>query len=205
MDETLPAEPGRRERKRQQLQDHLAQTAWALFEADGFEAVTMERIADAADISKVTLYKHFPLKEAFLPYLFHQELAAAWPAIRSELAAVPPGRPRLERFFALQAEWCERRRPYLLAYVRQRLTDKRDPAKAGEGRSGMDRMFAEMIAEGQEAGLFRRDQTPALLAHYLQFAHLAAMLRWLTQPGVALADALQQMLDLICDGMGSPR
>jgi len=205
MDKTPSTEPGRRERKRQRLQDHLARTAWALFEADGFEAVTMERIADAADISKVTLYKHFPVKEAFLPYLFHQELADAWPRIGADLARVPPGRPRLERFFALQAEWCERRRPYLLAYVRQRLTAKRDPAGAGEERSGMDRMFAEMIAQGQEAGVFRRDLAPTLLAHYLQFAHLAAMLRWLTQPDVALADALQQMLDLICDGMGSRR
>ena len=36
---------GRRERKRLQQLDHLADTAWALFEAEGYEAVTMERIA----------------------------------------------------------------------------------------------------------------------------------------------------------------
>ena len=41
-------QPGRRERKRTQQLDHFATTAWSLFEAEGYEAVTMERIADVA-------------------------------------------------------------------------------------------------------------------------------------------------------------
>ena len=44
----ISTEPGRRERKRLQQLDHLADTAWALFEAEGYEAVTMERIAAEA-------------------------------------------------------------------------------------------------------------------------------------------------------------
>jgi AcrR family transcriptional regulator len=55
-------EIGRRERKRLQLLDFLADTAWGLFESEGFAAVTMERIADVADVAKGTLYKHFPVK-----------------------------------------------------------------------------------------------------------------------------------------------
>ena len=86
-------EQGRRERKRLQQQDHLADTAWALFEAEGFAAVTMERIAELADVSKVTLYRHFPVKEALLRHIFHRELRESWPLIQEELDRVSPGIP----------------------------------------------------------------------------------------------------------------
>jgi hypothetical protein len=59
----ISTELGRRERKRLQQLDHLADTAWTLFEAEGYEAVTMERIAAEADVAKATLYKHFPAKD----------------------------------------------------------------------------------------------------------------------------------------------
>lgn len=194
------AEPGRRERKRQQQLDHIADTAWALFEAEGFAAVTMERIADAADVSKVTLYRHFPVKEALLRHTFHRELRAAWPAIQPELARVAPGRARLARFLELQAAWCDSRRTFLLPYVRFRLGDQRMPA-AGRERSGMDAIFAELIAQGQAVGEFRNDLPATLLAMYFQFAHLATMLRCLSDERLSLAAEFATMLDLACNGL----
>ncbi|WP_211371028.1 TetR/AcrR family transcriptional regulator [Dechloromonas hortensis] len=201
MPQTGDEPPGRRERKRQQQLDHIADTAWALFEAEGFEAVTMERIAEAADLSKVTLYRHFPVKEALLRHVFHRELRAAWPDIQPELAWAAPGRARLARFLELQAAWCESRRAFLLPYTRFRLSDSRLPAE-GRERSGMEAIFSELIAQGQAAGEFRADLPVALLAMHLQFAHLATLLRCLTDDRLALADELATMLDLVCNGMG---
>lgn len=197
-----PLEPGRRERKRQQQLDHLADTAWRLFEADGFEAVTMERIAEAADVSKVTLYRHFPVKEALLRHVFHGELREAWPAIRPELARVAAGRARLARFLELQAAWCESRRTFLLPYVRYRLADHRLPAE-GRERSGMDLIFAELIAQGQATGEFRADLPAPLLVMHFQFAHLATMLRCLSDERLSLAAEFATMLDLVCNGLGA--
>lgn len=196
------SDPGRRERKRQQQLEHLADTAWALFEAEGFDTVTMERIAEAADVSKVTLYRHFPVKEALLSHIFHRELREAWPAIQPELARHAPGRARLARFLALQAAWCESRRAYLLAYTRFRLGDMR-PSGDRRERSGMDRIFAELIAQGQAVGEFRSDLPAPLLAMHLQFAHLATLLRCLVDERLSLADELAMMLDLVCNGMGA--
>ncbi len=197
-------QPGRRERKRTQQLDHLAATAWALFESDGYETVTMERIADVADVSKVTLYRHFPVKEALLRHVFHGELRTAWPAIQDELARLAPGRARLGRFLELQAAWCESRRAYLLPYVHFRLTDTRLPGE-GRERSGMDRIFAELVAQGQTAGEFRADLPLELLVMHLQFAHLGTLLRWLTEDGLVLREELARMLDLVVNGMGAPQ
>ena len=51
----IPIEAGRRERKRNQTLDHLAATAFSLFEQHGYDAVTMEQIAAQADVSKGTV------------------------------------------------------------------------------------------------------------------------------------------------------
>lgn len=200
-DETV-MDPGRRERKRRQQKDHLADTAWAMFEAEGFDAVTMERIAEAADVSKVTLYKHFPVKEALLSHVFHRELREAWPAIQPELARAAPGRARLRRFLELQAAWCESRRTFLLPYVRFRLADLSVSGERRE-RSGMDRIFSELIAQGQAAGEFRADRPAEVLATYFQFAHLATMLRCLADENLSLVGEFAGMLELILDGIGA--
>lgn len=198
---TAGAESGRRARKRQQLLDHIADTAWALFDAEGFDAVTMERVAETADVSKVTLYRHFPVKEALLRHVFHRDLRQAFPAMQAELARAAPGRARIARFLELQAVWCEEHRPFLLPYTRYRLGDMRLPAE-GRERSGMDVIFSELIAQGQAAGDLRNDQPAPLLAMYFQFAHLATLLRCLVDERLSLRDEFARMLDLLCNGVG---
>lgn len=195
-------EPGRRERKRQQQLDRIADIAWDLFTGAGFDAVTMERIAEAADVSKVTLYRYFPAKEALLRHVFHRDLRQAFPAMQAELARSAPGRARIARFLELQAVWCEEHRPFLLPYTRYRLADMRLPAE-GRERSGMDVIFGELIAQGQAAGDLRTDQPAPLLAMYFQFAHLATLLRCLVDERLSLRDEFARMLDLLCNGVGA--
>ncbi|WP_026422641.1 TetR/AcrR family transcriptional regulator [Actinokineospora inagensis] len=53
-------EPGRRERKKAATRQALADAALRLFLARGYDAVGVREIADAADVSVTTLFKHFP-------------------------------------------------------------------------------------------------------------------------------------------------
>ena len=194
--------PGRRERKRQQTLDHLANTAWKLFEALGFDAVTMERIAEDADVAKGTLYKHFPVKEALLRHIFHRELADALPAIFQEIAGLPTVEAQLHAFLARNAEWSEQHRAYLLPYVRFRLSEAH--VKAIEQRSGLDQVFSNLIRQGQANGEFRMDYAPELLANYLEFLYLAVLLRWLLDEGDSLAVEFERMLNVFLQGLRKP-
>ena len=200
MIEIDPVEPGRRERKRLQQLDHLADTAWALFEAEGYEQVTMERIAQIADVAKGTLYKHFPVKEALLRHRFHRELREGEAEGRRLRAAEPAGPARLRRFMAASADWSERNRRYLPAYLQFRLGEPRRDGAAVE-RSGLDPIFAELIADGQAAGAFRQDIAPAALAVYLEFLYLAALLRWLGGAAESLPAEMNKMLSVFLEGL----
>ncbi len=60
------ATPGRRARKKAATRQALADEALELFFERGFDAVGVKEIADAADVSVATLFKHFPNKESLV-------------------------------------------------------------------------------------------------------------------------------------------
>ncbi len=57
---------GLRERKRHRTMRHIQAVALELFEAHGFDAVTVERIADASEVSASSVYRYFGTKEGIV-------------------------------------------------------------------------------------------------------------------------------------------
>jgi AcrR family transcriptional regulator len=196
------SEQGRRERKRQQTLDHITDTAWALFEEQGFDAVTMEAIAEAADVAKGTLYKYFPVKEALLRHRFHRELAEGIPILFKELAVLPSTAGRLRAFLGRSADWSTQHRGYLGPYLRLRASEMGVPYHLdAPTRSGLETIFNAFIREGQASGEFRSDLDTSAATHYLEFLYLAAMMRWLNGAEEDLHREFDTMLDFFLRGM----
>lgn len=61
--ESAVAIEGRRERKRRETRARITEAAMQLFQERGFSAVTIDEIAERADISKPTFFNYFPAKE----------------------------------------------------------------------------------------------------------------------------------------------
>ncbi|MGG8407756.1 TetR/AcrR family transcriptional regulator [Streptomyces sp. 12297] len=61
-----PAPMGRRERKKAATRQAIADAALRLFLERGYDDVGIREIAEAADVSTTTLFKHFPVKEALV-------------------------------------------------------------------------------------------------------------------------------------------
>ena len=55
--------PGRRTRKRFATRQGVSNAATLLFFERGFDHVTVDEIADAADVGRMTVFNHFPRKE----------------------------------------------------------------------------------------------------------------------------------------------
>jgi AcrR family transcriptional regulator len=86
---TDPAPTGRRERKKQRTREALVDAAFALFADKGFEATTVEEIADLVDVSSRTFFRYFSSKEDVV-LTFQEEQFAA---VTTALAARPPDEP----------------------------------------------------------------------------------------------------------------
>jgi AcrR family transcriptional regulator len=57
---------GLRARKKRQTREAIAQAAAQLFARDGFDSVTVDDVARAADVSRQTVFNYFPSKEQML-------------------------------------------------------------------------------------------------------------------------------------------
>ncbi|MFI1383198.1 TetR/AcrR family transcriptional regulator [Embleya sp. NPDC020886] len=63
---TVPAPPGRRERKKAATRQKIADTALRLFLERGYDAVGIREVAAEADVAVTTLFAHFASKEALV-------------------------------------------------------------------------------------------------------------------------------------------
>ncbi|MFC4007773.1 TetR/AcrR family transcriptional regulator [Nonomuraea purpurea] len=72
---------GLREQKKERTRQRISEVALRLFDERGYEAVTVNEIAEAAGVAKVTLFNYFPTKDCLV-----------LDAVKDDTAAVVAGR-----------------------------------------------------------------------------------------------------------------
>jgi AcrR family transcriptional regulator len=193
-------------RKRSRTRDHLARTAYRLFEARGYEAVTMEEIAVAADVAKGTLYNHFELKEALLAHAIHLQLANDLEALRELILSEKTFATRLKVLLLASARWCEDHRGYLAPFVRFQVSQA-TAATSRESNSdnGMIALYEVLIAQAQTDGEVRTDLTASHLAMMLHYLYFCALMRWLEMPDLSLGEEFAAVIVVFLQGARIPR
>lgn len=92
---------GLRERRKQEARQAISRAAMALFEARGFDEVTISQVADAAGVSKMTVTNYFPRKED----LVFDRAEASIRSLADAAAARAPGESLLT---AIRRDYAER-------------------------------------------------------------------------------------------------
>lgn len=201
---TEAGEPGRRARKRAQMRELLVDTAARLFERQGYEAVTMEGIAAEADVAKRTLYNHFPTKEAILARWLDARLAQDLAHLQASLARRRTFASRAGCILDASAEWCTAHPEHLMAYLRYRFTSLGEaPGQEDIEDGGIVALWERLIAAAQDAGELDAAFAPAQLATWFHHLYLAALLRWLTVPGLSLRREFSDAARLFIGGAGA--
>lgn len=88
---TPPAAPTLRERRRAETQQAIQAHALRLFGEHGYDATTVHEVAEAAGVSHMTLYRHFPTKEDLVL------VDRIGPLIADRIAAGPTDAPLVDR------------------------------------------------------------------------------------------------------------
>jgi len=199
MEETL----SRRERKKQETRLQLIKAALRLFREHGYDATTVEQIADAADVAKGTFFNYFKTKEAILPTLIEWRLQALQDALAPEQGA--PASPvariklalRLVADDPLLSDHALARR--MFALVQRRHSD----AQFGQP---LVQLFAEQVRQAQDAGEIRAKLDTVYLACVICALFFQQMMIWHRGYRPApLPEALDAAVDLLLDGIAGPK
>ena len=192
-------ELGRRERKKQETRRALIEAAYRLASERGPDGVTVEEIADAADVSVRTFFNYFPGKEDAMVGMDPTVLDTVAVAVRER----PTDEPPLEvlRYvlappgadMTRMADWWTRRIELLRAH----------PSLVARHLAGMallERRLTEAIVE--RTGADDDDLYPAVVVAAAVAAFRLTLSRW--DGTHALQTDLNRAFDLLAGGLGLP-
>lgn len=193
-----PAE-GRRARKRQESRERLYAAAIALFLDDGFDATTVEQIANRADVARTTAFNYFPQKTAYLEEWGSRRRHR----VRTRLELDAPGEG------SAAAHLCRYLQEMALVNTEARLETQAlmEPSiRMGQALFAptLDVDLAAVVHRGQQSGEFRDDVAADQVGVVLAATYFSTVLHW-TAAGPSpfdLEDRLQQTLDLLLRGLG---
>lgn len=195
-----PAEPAPTPRVDAELLD----AARRALERHGLARTTLERIAEEAGLSRVTLYRRGLTREAILAALADGILESYREALWPALTARGTGAERLRHALGALCEVAERRLGLLLALgerVGAALESGGDSADLG-GSSftlPLERLLRDGAADGSLREVDARETAPALLNVALwTYVHLRAGSRW------SARRARRVTLDLALRGVAVP-
>jgi AcrR family transcriptional regulator len=187
---------GLRERKKRRTRQLIADEAFALFDAQGFQDTTLRQIADAAEVSPRTVSAYFPVKEE-LVFSEHEEV---FDDLERRLAERGPEVTAADTLRAWLVALLEERGPQARRSRRVRELVESDPALRTYERGLQER--AERIvaaAVAADLGLPEDDLVP----HMVGAATIATLdaLGHRLKEGDA-ADFEAEALSVIDDAMG---
>ena len=134
----------------------IARAASALLEAEGAGAVTMRRVAAAADITAMAVYRHYADRDALLNALANE----GFEGLTKMLDAVRlcgDFESRVKQVLDTNLDFAlGRPRLFDLMFLQARKGARRFPRDFVAGKSPTGNRFAELVAEGIGRGVFRR-------------------------------------------------
>lgn len=182
---------GLRVRKKAQTRQRLASVAIDLFSARGFDAVTMQEVAAAAEVGSRTVFRYFVDKAELVfadEALVDEELRRV---LRSQPSQVRPWPAVAAALRDLTSLWADQRDEG----VRRRRLVAGSSALAARHLVKLDRhaevIAEELVARGTARGAAR------VVGRSATAAFDCAVDRWLDDPRVSLEEALQEALDVL--------
>jgi AcrR family transcriptional regulator len=186
------------ERKRLRAMRHVQEVALDLFDEEGFDAVTIDRIAEAAEVSLSSIYRYFGTKEGIVLWNPQQvELAEIGARVRDGLAP-------LEAVRRIAAEALAEPSPQEATSHRRRVRYMMEaPSVHGalaQHLSGLSTQLAAWL--GERAGRDPRDLDLQVTCSALFGGLMGAMRHWhatgYTEP---LLDVLDRTLTQLQNGL----
>lgn len=202
----------RKEREFQRREDEILTAARRLLSRDDWRSVTIEEIAQAAEIGKGTVYKHFPSKEDLYARLacdFRSGLLARLRKIPASLPVMERLRLMIHTFWAHHFE--QGRSQHLIHYCERQdflnhITEE-SRSRILELDQALGALLEDVVRQGQEEGVIDPGK-PVGLTLFGPHAALAGAVRLVQSGRAAPADpeaCLAEITAFILAGLAGGR
>ncbi|MFE7858733.1 ScbR family autoregulator-binding transcription factor [Streptomyces sp. NPDC057403] len=174
----------------------LLDAAATAFAAKGFPAVTLQDIADLAEMTKGAVYFHFTNKEA-VAVAVTEEFYTQLPAIADSVTArqLPPLDAVAE--LLLQTAIALRDNPVMQAGARLQIERNLVDADMPTPFSGFTQLITELLAQAQEEGTVRPATDIAAMARVIVAAFFGSQhISWVQRNREDLTDRVQEIIDI---------
>lgn len=191
-----------RERKKLKTYNGLVEAAFSLFKEQGFEATTVEQIADRAEVSRRTFFRYFATKES-IAFPHHAERLELFEKYLSQRIHGETPLTAVRRCLIIIAREYEREREQVLV---QATLIESSPTLIARDRI-LDLRWEEVIAEALSDGVDPSDEykrQTRLLAGAVVGVIRAALREWMSSGcQLDLVKLGTEALDLLARGTGT--
>jgi AcrR family transcriptional regulator len=196
-----------RTRKSEETRARLLDAAAKVFRDKGYAGARLSDIADAAGMHTPGVYYYFPSKEALVEEVLRDGVARARAYVQERVAAVPQGRPALDRLRAaieghvlMTLEIGD----YTSANIRifgQVPDDVRARHLADQRAYG--NVWRALLEDARAAGEIRADLDLSVI-RMLILGALNWTAEWFRPGGQSAAEIAREATTMICEGIGLP-
>jgi AcrR family transcriptional regulator len=181
------------------MRGRILDAAIECFVAEGYEATTMEAIAERADVARATVFNHYADKVQLLGAYLARRRAQLVELLQAEARASTAAVQQLFDAFDLMARVNEQNPAEARELVRAWWRTGGSTADAPD--TGL--ILAEAIAAGQRRGELRAGIDAELAGRLLLDAYAGIVLRWVgpDEPPFSLRDAMRDVCAIVVDGL----
>jgi AcrR family transcriptional regulator len=201
MSQKGPPGSGRMERKKEETKRKIIAVALNLFKIQGFDATTMEQIANEVDIAKGTLYNYFPVKEAILNEYIQRSFQAKNSERFLQLKELPDTRSRMALILHELVKGIQSENEIFEKYFVYRIQNMLSLQQDEKMESGFRRLGTEIIILGQNSGELRNDLPLDFFNALFEFVFIIVAQQFYKDPAKFRAgEAIEQGIDLFMNG-----
>jgi AcrR family transcriptional regulator len=182
MNSQQPSGGTRMDRRKEETKKKILQVALRLFREQGFEATTMEAIAETADIAKGTLYNYFPVKEAILDEYIRRNFQERSLAMTEKMQQLPDTSARMAEVFSELLSGVQAQKVIFEKYLIYRMQHWASFQLQEHEKSGFLLLAAEIVRLGQLDGELRKDLPAGVLEDLCEYVFMLAVKEFYLNP-----------------------
>ncbi len=195
---------GRREMNKLQCRNRILKMSRRLFTAKGYENTTIEDVAEAAEISKATLYNYFSSKEDLLQGIADAALEEIRQMVRDGLQEEPDGLAKIRRVMETLVADSAR---YIALTRRIFFLNVSPDSELHGARAELLEILGQLVREAQGQGRLRRDLPPEDLVDIFLGVYLLTQFGWEDMERCTeeeLRRRVGRVLDQVLTGLAEP-